>query len=271
MTGWRWKNAGARPLLFCHATGFCASAYKPMLSHLDAGKFDVYALDMRGHGRNTLPANPEQLKSWQVYADDIQRFLDVQDLDDWILSGHSMGAVTAAMASKGRADISELRLIEPVAVSRWMTIIAATPAWKLVGSRIPLVQQAAKRRSQWESPEAVFQSYSRKGLFKNWRPGALESYLRDGLKPSVDGGVELSCTPAWEAATFAAQANDFWGALEAFRGPVSIFAADHPTSTVSSAAAAKFKRYAMHLTVAQNTSHLAPMEEPAELAAFLCA
>ena len=41
IAGWRHANVGAPRLLFCHANGFCASAYKRMLALL-ADRFDIY-------------------------------------------------------------------------------------------------------------------------------------------------------------------------------------------------------------------------------------
>lgn len=267
LAGWRWDNAGKPPLLFCHATGFCASAYKQMLSHLSS-RFDVYALDMRGHGRTTLPADPRKLRSWRIYADDICDFLDRERREGWVLAGHSMGGVTAAMAARNRSDVAALKLIEPVAVPRTVTLLAATPLWPFLSRRMPLVSLAAKRRSAWSARSEVVASYGRKGLFQSWSAGALSDYLEDGLTETGDG-VRLSCAPAWESATFAAQANNFWNAVKDAPVPVEVYAADSPTSTVSPAARKKFRDFGAQLTVAPGVSHLAPMERPAEIAAFV--
>ena len=105
--GLRFGERGGPPLLFCHATGFCASAYRQMLSQLP-GHYDVYALDMRGHGRSQLPADPAPLRSWSVYADDIGQFLDRVQRRKWVLAGHSMGAVTIAMAAEKRDDVDQI-------------------------------------------------------------------------------------------------------------------------------------------------------------------
>lgn len=267
LAGWRWKNADKPPLLFCHATGFCASAYKQMLGRLSAS-FDIYALDMRGHGRTRLPADPAQLKSWRIYARDIARFLDTENRKGWTLAGHSMGGVTATMAARGRVDVAALKLVEPVAMPRLLTLTAATPFWPLIARSMPLVRGAAKRRSHWAARADVVASYRRKALFRDWSAGALSDYLEDGLKDAGDG-VELSCAPAWEAATFAAQANNFWSAAATAPAPIAVYAADSATSTVSAAARRRFARLGAQLRVAQGVSHLAPMEKPREIADFI--
>lgn len=267
LAGLRWARADKPPLLYCHATGFCASAYKQMLQILSAD-FDVYALDMRGHGRTALPADPPALRSWDVYAGDVAAFLDREDRRDWTLAGHSMGAVTAALAARGRDDIRALKLIEPVAPPPVFAFAAKTPLWPLLSRRIPLVAQAARRRAAWPDRAAVAENYAGKALFRNWAEGVLADYLEDGLTQTAEG-VRLSCDPAWEAATFAAQANDFWGAVRRAPAPVSVLVADHPTTTAGSGARRRLRRFGAVVTATAAASHLAPLEKPGFAAQFV--
>lgn len=267
MAGIHWRADGKQPLLFLHATGFCASVYRQMLTHL-CGAFDIYALDLRGHGRSALPADSARLKSWHVYAADIGAFLDQQGREDWVLAGHSMGAATAVMAARDRADVAALQLIEPVAMPGWFSAAARTPFWGLLSARIPMVSQAARRRNGWPDRETVKVSYARKPIFKSWRPGVLEDYLEDGLRKDGEG-VVLACDPKWEAATFAAHANDFWAAARVATAPMSVYAANHRSSTVLPMARRRFRRLGAIVTEKSGPTHLAPMEEPAELADFL--
>mgnify|MGYP003149019264 CR=1 FL=1 len=267
LAGLHWANRAKPPLLFCHATGFCASTYKQMLGQL-SNQFDVYAIDLRGHGQTDLPTSPDKLKSWHIYANDISAFLDNKNIEGWTIAGHSMGAVTAVIASEGRSDVISLRLIEPVAVPSIMNLAARTPIWAQLKDRMPMVQKAAKRRSHWENREAVISSYERKSLFRGWAPGVLHDYLEDGLVESPRG-VSLACSPAWEAATFGAQANRFWPAVAALADNISVFAASHVTSTVSPFARAQLSRLVASVQLGRGVSHLAPMEQPDEMAAFL--
>ncbi len=267
MTGWRFENAGAPPLLFLHATGFCASAYRQMLSPL-GGAYDVYALDLRGHGRNSLPADPARLRSWAVFRDDVRAFLDHENREDWTLAGHSLGAAVALLSGEGRRDVAALKLIEPVAMPGWLAKLATTPVWPVFAARMPLVRQAARRRSEWASRQEVVASYGRKALFRDWAPGVLEDYLTDGLA-ETGSGVRLACAPSWEAATFAAQGNDFWKAAAHAPAPVHIFAARQASSTAPAFARARFQRLGAALTVDNAAGHLAPMQKPQELASFL--
>lgn len=267
MAGWRWRHSAKPPLLFCHATGFCASVYKQMLQLLQA-EFDIFALDMRGHGRTALPANPEDLRSWDIYARDVATFLDIQDRSDWTLAGHSMGAVSVSLAARGRDDVAALRLIEPVAPPPALRIVARMPFWPLLSRQMPIAARAAQRRAHWPSRAETMARYERKALFRDWAPGALSDYLEDGLADDEEG-VKLACAPAWEAATFRAQANDFWGAIRHAPAPVDVLAADHPSTTAGAGARRRFQRMGAGVTVLQGVDHLVPMQSPDLAARFI--
>lgn len=269
IAGWRWPKPGAPQLVFLHATGFCARAYAAMLAAARE-ELDILALDLRGHGRTQLPADPQALRSWDVYARDLSAALDALPAiaGGRILAGHSCGAVVATLAAAVRSDVADLALIEPVATPRWMSLAARSPVWPRVSNRWPLVRGARARRAVFPSRVAAEESYGRKAFFARWREGVLADYLEDGLV-EIDGGVRLSCDPAWEAATFAAQAHDFWGAVRRARVPVNVLIARDPSSTVSRGAEGALRRLGARISARSDASHLLPFEIPQQAATFL--
>lgn len=270
VAGWRFRNEGAPRLLFCHANGFCASAYKKMLALL-APKFDAFAIDLRGHGRTTLPADPSKLRDWRVYARDLSAALDHPSMRGnapWILAGHSCGAVSAVLAAAGRRDVERLALIEPVAPPSHLSLLASTPLWAALAGRIPLARNARARRRQWPDRAAARESYSRKSLFRMWSAGVLDDYLEDGLVEQ-GGEAALACAPEWEAASFTAQAHDFWEALARAPGPVSVLAADDPGTTLFIGAISRLGRLGASVHMHRGAGHLVPMEDPEAAAAFV--
>ncbi len=274
VAGIRFAKPGASPLLFCHANGFCASTYRRVLARL-AADFDVFALDLRGHGRSTLPADPQRFESWVVHAADIIALLDAAPsalgaAGPWRLAGHSMGAVASTLAAAGRRDIAAIRLIEPVATPRLSGLLAYTPFWPALAGATPLVAAAKRRRDRWPSRDEALASYRGKPLFGTWAAGVLEDYLFDGLVDG-EGGVRLSCAPAWEAANFAAQRHDFWRAVRRAPAPVAILGANHPTSTLFLDASARLRRLGARVEILDGASHLLPMEAPDAAAAFIAA
>ena len=65
--------------VFFHATGFNAQTYEILLRKLadiSESKFNLYALDQRGHGFSKARAEPLELNSWSVFLDDGLDFID---------------------------------------------------------------------------------------------------------------------------------------------------------------------------------------------------
>lgn len=267
----RFGRAGAPPLLFAHANGFCASAYRRMFEAMGA-RFDIFAMDMRGHGRTRLPAIVGGHRSMAIFGDDMRRvkaaLAPLAGGKPWTLAGHSLGGVAALKAAAGETDVAAVRLIEPVAMPRVWNALASSPFWPLIAPRIPLVRTALRRRDRWPDRAAAARSYAGKPFFAGWADGVLADYLEDGL--AADGeGVRLACAPAWEAANFAAQANDLWGALARIDAPVSVLAARHASSTLRGGSEARFRRFGACVERLPGVTHLIPFEAPALAAKFL--
>lgn len=259
-------------MLFAHANGFCASAYRQMFEALGS-HYDVFAVDLRGFGASELQADPHAHRSWRVFASDICEFVAKASADfsisgEWTFSGHSLGAASAMIASASIGKAAAVRLIEPVATTRLIQLLALTPLWPLVTARMPLVRGARGRRAKWADRDSVRASYAKKALFETWACGVLDDYLADGLRVDA-GGVCLSCDPAWEAAVFAAKQHDFWGAAKKTPRPMKVLAAQHPSTTVPRSSVRRFERLGVKVERAHGFSHLLPFEAPDLAAEFL--
>jgi pimeloyl-ACP methyl ester carboxylesterase len=58
---------GAGPLAhFSHATGLCAGTYAPLAARLRP-HLKILGMDDRGHGGTKAPANPQELKNWDIF------------------------------------------------------------------------------------------------------------------------------------------------------------------------------------------------------------
>ncbi len=268
----RFGRAGAPPLLFAHANGFCASASRRLFEAMGA-RFDIFAADLRGHGRTRLPASGADHRSMAIFGEDLRQTkaalvpVAAQGAR-WVLAGHSMGAVAATLAAAGDAQIAAVRLIEPVAMPRSWTAIAATPLWPFIAPHIPLVRAASRRRERWPDPAAALRSYERKPFFAGFADGVLADYLEDGL--TIDpAGARLACSPHWEAANFAAQAGGLWRAAARIKAPVSVLAARHSASTLRGNAEARLRQLGADVTRLSGVTHLVPFEAPERAAAFL--
>lgn len=266
IAAWVWPGDGARRLLFAHANGFNAFTYRRMLSTLHAiTRAEIVAVDLRGHGATTLPADAERHTGWDVYARDLAHVMDQFDGARLTLAGHSMGAASLILAAAARGSDERILAIEPVLLPRFVYALARTPLHPVVRSRNPLYKGALTRFDGFESREAALERYRKKPTFAGWADGVLEDYLQDGLtRRGADW--RLACTPAWEAANFGEQQHAMWRALKAVGGNVHVLKAGR-RSTV-------FRPESTRLNVAvmetwPEAGHLLPMEQPEAVARWL--
>lgn len=264
VTGWEWEasEAGAPTLVFAHATGFNASAYKSLLGQLSPG-VRVVAYNQRGHGTTQLAADPSTLRSWEVYAEDLIAFVKQACGHPVHFAGHSMGAIAGVMAAAAEPDLfRSLTLFDPVLMRPGFYALLRSPFGGLLRRRITLASIAERRRAEWADQETVTQSYRGRGIFARLSDRVLEDYLEDGLT-KTEGGVRLSCSPAWEAATFRAQGHPVWRSLRSFSSlPLCVVRAERDSTFIVNPA--KLRSAVPHATfeLMRGCGHFAPLEQP---------
>lgn len=253
----------ARPVdvVFFHATGFNALTYRSILAPLSSS-LRILAVDQRGHGQSRLPADPARLRSWKVYREDALELLATLDGPAPVLSGHSMGGTVSLLAAGKRPEVARgLVLVDPVIMPRLAAISAQMPWGARVGRRFPIAQGAARRRRRFDSIDAAFAAYRGRGAFRTWTDTQLADYVAAAFVPAGEG-VELACTPEWEAATFAGQAHDPWRALARVRAPITLFRAEHGSTCRAGADQLTRINRRVEVSTLPGTSHFIPMERP---------
>jgi pimeloyl-ACP methyl ester carboxylesterase len=266
---WTGANAPTSPaLVFCHANGFCASTYRQILSRVaDETGSTIIGLDLRGHGRTQLPADPDRMDNWTIHARDILAALEVVAPQGCVLAGHSMGATSCLLAAAlDRTRVKRLVMFDPVLAPRAFYIYAHMPwtfgFWR---KHFPLAKAAGCRRAVFGSRQDVIAAYRGRGAFKSWTPGMLEDYCDDGLKDRADGQVELSCHPAFEASGFAGQRHDPLQALSRLQltgGIGGVLMRGARFSTASPLVMGKVRAAGLEVETIADTSHFLPMERP---------
>jgi len=212
-------------LIFVHANGFNALTYRTLLVPL-SGSLRIWAPDLRGHGGTTLPTEAGGRRDWHDHRDDLVALLETLDGPPAILAGHSMGGVSALLAAAERPGrVGGLVLLDPVILSRWAVAAFRLPLVDRLAARIPMVQNALRRRAVFDSRQQAMAAYQGRGAFRGWPEMVLADYLADGLVETPDGFV-LACDPAWEASNYAAQGHDPWRALKRLDCPVQVLKAE---------------------------------------------
>ncbi len=244
--------------VFVHANGFNARTYRAVLQPLAAG-LRIWAPDLRGHGESRLPADPAHHRSWDVYAADLAVLLAGVDGPPPVVAGHSMGASAGLLAADRAPErVRALVLFEPVILSR-----ARTWALRLPGAQaqlrrsMPLARGALARRRAFPDRAAALAAYRGRGAFKTWPEASLADYVAGGFREAADGGVELACTPEWEAANFCAQAADVRGALGRAAMPVRVIKAER-----GSTCALRRSHPGLQVDTIAGAGHFLPLERP---------
>ncbi len=194
---------GAGPLaIVSHANGFCASLYEPVAARL-RDRYRVFAFDSRGHGDSSVPPPPAAYEWNEFVADWIaaaEALCDRQGVDRVELGiGHSFGGTCLlAAAARRPGRFGALALLDPVVIP---PPGERSGAFHGEGSH-PMAVAARKRNAVFPSRDAIRSSWARRGVFGDWRPEVLETYLREGFRDREDGQVELKCDPEVEASVF---------------------------------------------------------------------
>lgn len=252
-----WPGSLPGSVLLSHATGFCKEVWVPFVEEfrlLGPGPSAI-AWDYYSHGSS---AQLEPPADWWRFGDQAAGIVSGAPRPR-IGVGHSMGAAALAMVEVMHpGSFDALVLVEPIILP---------PPYEVLEEH-PMSVVALKRRPRYESRDEARTNFEEKPVFASWDPRALGGYIAGGLIEVADG-VVLACTPAAEAAIFAAASNHgLYDRLGELAAPSTIVAGEH-SDTVS-------PEYASHLaqligdsaravTVAQ-AGHFVPMEQPAALA-----
>lgn len=251
-------------IVFLHATGLNARAYRALLSPL-GDRYHLVAIDARGHGRTTLPAGRLNYDSWRRHRDDLIVLLERHFTKSVDLAGHSLGGTVALLTAAKRPDlVTGLTLIDPVIRPPAIYAAFGMPgAIALSRAFLPIAAKASERRRRFPNREAALKAFTGRGFFRTFPPEMLADYVADGFVDTPNGDVKLACSPSYECATFAAQRNAPWSALRRVHCPIVMLRAEEYSTTPYAAAQlfAQTKPEARIATV-ENSTHALPFERP---------
>ncbi len=212
----------APDIVFVHANGFNARAYRTILSPLGRD-LRILAPDQRGHGATELPTDRPRT-SWLDLRDDLLAFLDAMQVGRAVLAGHSMGATASLLASAEAPErVRALALFDPVILPPTAERPAASAG---LATASPMVQGALRRRRVFPSRELAAQAYRGRGAFRTWTEAQLADYVAAGFRDLPSGEVALACSPEWEVSNYVNQQHDPWDAFRRSSCPIRILRAE---------------------------------------------
>lgn len=257
-----WGGSGLQAH-FLHGNGFCAGTYTPFIRLLTPG-LRIIASDVRGHGGSEFRMM-ESIRHWKVFAEDLRSVIRQTLAPPIIGMGHSLGAVTTAIAAAGHPELfSALVLIDPVFLPRpKLWALAAARMLGLKG-QVPRAGLARRRRRIFRDKAEAFKLYlSGRGIFKRWAPEFVEAYLECGLLEKDDAAAVLRCDPELEAQIFESVPVDVWSYAQRIRCP-TVAVRGKQSDVFLPEAAQRLERMmsACEVVTIEGTGHFPPMEKP---------
>lgn len=257
------------PLHFLHANGYPPDCYKPLFELLKT-EYHVFGMTLRPLWGD---AQPEEIRDWNPFSDDLLRFLDAGRgnpaptiYEPVIGVGHSIGAMVTLRAALREPDkFRALVLIDPVLfmpgrLLAWNVIRAAGLGNKLH----PKISGALKRRRTFDNLDMVFRGYRNRDVFKFMSDEHLRIYI-EGITRQTDKGYELIYPPEWEARIYLTGLRDFdiWNGLKTLTVPTLFLrGAETDTFLEDAARLVKQKQPKVRVEALEKSTHLLPLEHP---------
>ena len=251
------------PVLFVHATGFCAEVWRPVVQRMDG--IHAMALDVRCHGRSGRV--PHDLLQWTEVAHDVTAAARHFGLSGAVGVGHSMGGALLLLAEAARpGTFRGLWGYEP--------IVFPPEVFEGDGTDDnPLSAGAARRRASFPSRDAARENFASKPPMQAFAADALDGYLDGGFEELEDGSVTLRCRPEDEAHFYRmGGSHRAWDRLPDLELPVWVArGAETEPGPASVAPMLADRLPAGRLVEHPELGHFGPMEAPEVVAAELTA
>ena len=246
-----WTDAG-RPVVFLHATGFSRGIWRPIASQL-VDRCAPVAVDLRGHGGSSRPEPPYV---WSQIADEVATVIEREDWSQLVICGHSVGgAISVEVAWRLPERVDAVVLTEAVLRAP----DSSQPERR--GGPSDLIERTKKRRFEWPSRDEAAAYLRERMPYDAWEQAVFDSWIDTALL-KTDGGVELSCPPWAEAATFeGARGSKAYDHLPELQCPVWVLrgAGDRGLPSTTTPEVAQ-RISTVHESVIEDVGHFLPQE-----------
>lgn len=247
-------------LIVAHAAGFCGGAYAPMAEEL-ADRFEVWAVDLRGHGDSPAPADGDF--SWEGMARDILTVVAHLGRESTVFFGHSLGGGAGLRAeSLVPGTFSAMYVYEP----------AVLPSLEGIGAMsADMGKLARQRRAVFTSRDEAIARLGSRPPYDTMCADALRAYVTHGthgVDRNGDGtGYRLKCTPEVEARIYEAPSKITVDEISDVSVPVMIGIGERERGLPALAAPMVLAALAEGRSESYpELGHLGPFEDPALVA-----
>ncbi len=256
-----------RPLHFLHANGYPPGCYRPLLNQL-AAQYHVFGMMLRPLWPDS---NPEEIKDWRPFSEDLRTYLHDLHTEPVIGMGHSIGAIVTLRAALREPDLFRaLILMDPVLLpARRIRQLRALRAVRLDRRVKKWARAALRRRRHFDSLNKLFAGYRRREIFRLYSDENLRALIEGLTRPSQEAGYELIYSPEWEARIYQTgiwNDLDIWAGLPGFRVPTLVIrGAETDTFLETTAQKVMEANPRIEIKTVVNSTHLVPMEQPGEV------
>jgi non-heme chloroperoxidase len=185
-----------QPVVFSHGWPLSADARDPQMLFLGQHGYRVIAHDRRGHGRSGQPWNGNDM---DTYADDLGTLMDMLDLSNVILIGHSTGGgeVVRYVGRHGSKRVAKIITIG--AVPPLMLKTEANPGGLPLSAFDEIRAGVVADRSQFFK-DLTLPFYGDNKPDAKVSEGVRESFWRQGMQMSIVGAYD--CIKAFSETDF---------------------------------------------------------------------
>jgi pimeloyl-ACP methyl ester carboxylesterase len=260
----RWGDASLPPLLALHGWLDNAGSFDA-LAPLLATRWQVVAIDLRGHGQSSHIA-PGAWYHYVDYFDDIRNALDALGWQRANLLGHSLGGTLASLFAA----------IYPERVEQLLLIEALGPLTRTLDDALPRLREALDQHASFGArrPLRVFASLdgaiAARRAVNDLSDAAARAIVARGVR-EVEGGVVWSSDPRLTLVSPQRYTEDeVLAMLAGIRAPTRLVLADPATSYLPAAMMdSRAARVADIRVVRIAGNHHLHLEKAAEVAAAL--